>query len=102
MSEVCAIVAARAFRWTIARGDDYCFALFQANGMADRLRAGLLFQQQQLASGEFLAGLAQADDDLEGEKALAIEILMEAIIIARSVPQDEWRRPLLTGVVASL
>ena len=68
MPEVGSVVAARAFHGTVSRCDDHGFTLLQADGMADRLRAGLLFHQQQFASGEFFVGLAQADDDLEGKK----------------------------------
>ncbi len=43
MPEVCPIVASRTFHRPIARRDDHCLALFQSNGVANRLRARLLF-----------------------------------------------------------
>src|SRR5690242_16821924 len=102
MAEVGAVKAARSFHRTITRGDDGGLALLEANGVTDRLRAGLLFDQQQLASGELLVRLAQADDNLEGKEDLAVKILMEAIKIAGSVMEQQGRRPLLAGNVAAL
>jgi len=43
VSEIRAVVAARSFCWTISRGNDYGFALFDSNGVTNGLRSWPLF-----------------------------------------------------------
>ena len=42
-----------------------------------------------------LPGLRQQDRDLQREDVLAVEILVQAVVVARAVPQQQRRRPRL-------
>jgi hypothetical protein len=52
--------------------------------------------------GEVLARLRQQDRDLERERKIAVQVLMQAIEIAGNILQQERRRALLAGIVAEL
>jgi hypothetical protein len=67
-----------------------------------RLHARALFGQDELAAVEVLAGFGQQHRDLQREDVLAIEILMQAVEVARPVPQQQRRRAGLAGAVAAL
>src|ERR1700676_2349332 len=95
MPEVGAIETARPLHWAVSRGDSHRLTLFKADCVTDRLRAGLLFHQQQLAPSELFVRLAQTDHDLKRKKDLAVQILVEAIEIAGGVTQQQGCGALL-------
>ena len=66
-----------------------------------RLHARPLLGQHELAACEVAARLGQQDRDLERKQMLAVDVLMQAIVVARAIAQQERRRPRLTRLVAA-
>ena len=66
------------------------------------LHARPLLGQDELAAGEVLAGLGKQDRHLDREHEVAVEVLVEAVEVARNILKQEWCRPRLAGVVALL
>ena len=97
-----AIGAALAGGGTVAGRDDERVALAGEERAAHRLRAGRVFDQQELAAGVVAAGLGEEADDLEGEGDLAVDVLVEAVEIAGAVAEDQRGRAGLASDVAVL
>ncbi len=74
---------------TVARSDDNSLALFETDGVPDRLGARLLLDKQQFASCELLVRAAETGDYLKREEQFAVEILMKTVEIARDVMQEQ-------------
>ena len=66
------------------------------------LHARPLLGQHELAAVEIRARLRQQDRDLQREDMLAVEILVQAVVVARAIAQQQRRRPRLAGRVAAL
>src|ERR1700679_2424922 len=66
------------------------------------LHARALLRHDELAAGEVCAGLGQQNSQLEREDMLAIEVLVQAVVVVDSILQKKRRRPHLTGIVATL
>src|SRR5512146_680619 len=94
--------AARAVGRSIACGDDHGLALLQANGVAHRLGSRPLLDQQQLPAGEFLVPPRQAKDHLKRKDDLAVDILVEAVVVAGDIAQQQRRGSFLAMSVAAL
>src|SRR3546814_10711577 len=60
-----------------------------------------LLGQKELAAGEFLVGPVQKDRHLERKDMLAVQVLVEAVIVACAVAKEERRRSRLAGFVAA-
>src|SRR5689334_22482678 len=102
MSHVDAIESARALRRPNMHRKGHAVALAKRHDLSPRLHAWTLFGQHEFATGEIAIRLGQQDRDLQRKDMLAIEILMQAVIIARPILQQQRRRPGLTRLVASL
>lgn len=66
-----------------------------------RLHAWTLLGEQELASGEVIAGSRQKKDSLHREDMLAIQILVQAVAIAPAVLQQQRRRSILACPMAA-
>ena len=77
-------------------------ALLQRHHLGTRLHARALLGQHEFAAGEIAARLRQQHRHLQREDMLAIEVLMQAIVIASLILQQQRRRPALSRVVAAL
>ena len=75
-------------------------ALAERHDLGAALHARALLRQHELAAGEVRAGLRQEESDLERKGEVAIEVLVQAVEIARPVPKEQRRRPGLAGIVA--
>jgi len=96
------VVAARALlRAVVGREDDERTARCGHNVCA-ALRARSLLHEHELAALVVDARLREHRQHLEREGDVAVEILVERVPIARSVAQDQRRRPLLTRGAATL
>src|SRR4030095_5659735 len=64
--------------------------------------AGVGFGHHKLAAREILAGTRQENRDLQREHMFPVQVLMQAVVVALAVLEDEGRRPRLAGAMASL
>ena len=67
-----------------------------------RLHARSLLGEDELAAVEIPSRLGQERRDLQREDVLSVQILMQAVVIVRSVLQQERRRQGLSGAMAAL
>src|SRR5579862_3098769 len=81
------IEPARPLDRTIAIGEDDAFALIHRDRFAARLRARPLLDEQEFAALKIALAPAQHRCELERERDVAIQILMEAIVTAGLVAQ---------------
>jgi hypothetical protein len=72
----------------------------ERHDLAARLHARPLLDQQELAALEVAAGLAQQDRGLDREDEVAVEVAVQAVVVARPVAQQQRRRPLLAAGMA--
>src|SRR5262249_32735413 len=83
------IRAARALHRAVARGEDDRLALLEMHDVPARLGSRPLLNEEELASREVLAGLAQEHGELEGKDYVAVEILVQAVVATGLVAQEE-------------
>src|SRR4030095_4473788 len=60
-----------------------------------------LLGQNEFAALKILARLRQQHRGLQREDMLAVKILVQAIIVARAIAEQQWSRALLPGSVAT-
>lgn len=89
MLDIGAIESTRASHWPVAGGEDHRLAAPGMDGVADGLRPRPLFDEREIAAGVVGAGLAQEADGLQRERQVAIKVLMQAVVAARLVVQQE-------------
>lgn len=95
MAQLNAIGAARSGTRGLIDGKDQGVALLQRYDMRPRLHPRALFADDELAALEIRPRLGEQNRDLKGEMHRAVQILVEAIIVACAVPEDQRRRPRL-------
>jgi hypothetical protein len=96
------IDAARASLGAVIHRKDDGFALMQLDDGGARLHAGALLGEDELAAGEVACGFAEQEGYLQGEDEIAVEVLVEAVIVALAVLQEQWCGSGLAGFVAEL
>src|SRR4051812_12506820 len=101
VAHVHAIDAAGSSDGPVMDGEDDGVALGERDHFGARLHARPLLGEYEFAAGE-IAGRREQERDLDGEDEVAVEILMEAVVIAGTVLEQERGRLGLTGVVAAL
>src|SRR5215471_19979491 len=84
-----AIRATRTLHGAVARGEDDHLALLEMHDAPARLGARSLLHEEELASREVLAGLAQEHGELEGKDDVAVEILVQAVVAVGLVAQEK-------------
>src|SRR5258708_36682472 len=97
VSHLHAIAAARALHGSIVHREDDAASLVQRHDDGPRLPAGPLFREHEFPAREILCRLREQEGDLQREYVLSVEILMQAVVIAFSILQQERRRPGLAG-----
>ncbi len=102
MAQVDSIITSNAFDRPLMYGEHYGVALFQVDDLGARLHTRALLGEDELAPGEVLAGFRQQDRHLQREYVLAIQVLVQAVVVLRPVLQQQWSGALLTGGVAAL
>src|SRR3989441_1362115 len=95
-----AVVSARAFDGTLAHGKDDDLALLECDRLAARLLARSLLDEKKIAARVVGAAPAQDTGELQGEGDLAVQILVQAVVAADLVTQEERRRFRLAGLPA--
>src|SRR5258706_8800438 len=78
------------------------FALFQADGVTDRLGARALLDEKQLPAPELRFGIAQRYDDLKWEDERSVNVLMQAVEVARAIAKKKRCRPILGLLVTNV
>ena len=100
--EVHAMPAARAALGAMMRRDDRRITLPQRDDTRRRLRTWTLLDEHELAAVEIAARLAEQDHRLQRKHMLAVEILMQAVVVACVVAEQQRRRTVLACVAAAL
>src|SRR5207253_10911645 len=97
-----AVRSALAANRAMVDGEDHRLAPAQRHDLAPGLRARPLLDQQELTAREVNARATQQHRHLQRTHQVTVEILVEAVVVAGPVPEDERRRqPLAGGVTAA-
>src|SRR6516225_818356 len=101
VAHVDAVDAARALHRPMMHGKDYALALRERHDFRPRLHARPLLREHEFAAGEIFARPRQQKGNLQREHVLAVEILMQAIVVADAVGKQQRRRLQLSGLVTA-
>src|SRR5919202_3371327 len=101
MAKIDAIHAPRAMHGTLAHGEDHPVTLPQRHHHGPRLHARTLFSEDKFTAGEVMLGFREEERHLEGKHVLAVQILVETIVIATAVAKQQWRWSTLACLVAA-
>ncbi len=101
MTQIDFVAAPCAQRRAVTNCEDHRIAAPQRDHRGTRLHARALLRENELAASEILFRFPEQNRGLQREDVLAVEILVQAIVVARPVFQKERRRPRLSGVVAA-
>ena len=82
-----AIRALGAFHRPVVYREGHRIALPQRHHLGAALHAWTLFREDKLSAGEIAPGLGEQDCDLEREREIAVEVLVQAIEVARNILQ---------------
>ncbi len=85
----------------VTNGEDHGVALAQRHHLRPRLHPRTLLGHDELSTGEVPARPRQENRDLQREDVLAVDILMQAVVVVDLVLQQERRRLPLPGLVAA-
>ena len=96
------IDAASAALRAVVDGEDDDFALMELDDGDAGLHAGALFGEDELAAGEVARGFGEKEGYLEGKDEFAIEVLVEAVVIAGAVLQEQRSGACLASLMAEL
>ena len=102
MADVYPVVATLTFDGAVLVGKDQHLALIEVDGLPDRLRPRALGHEQELPARVVFLSATQDRQDLEGEAHLAIDILVQGIVVTFLIAQDQRRRPHLYRLVAAV
>src|ERR1700751_2686296 len=83
-------------------GEGYSVSLPKRNDLRPRLHTRTLFCQHKFSTGKIFCRVGKQDRHLYRENVLAVNILMETIVITLAVLEQQGRRPDLPGMMASL
>jgi hypothetical protein len=86
----------------VARGEEQERAALEVDDVGARLRARALLEQDELAALEVLARAVEHGHDLQREGDVAVDVLVQRVVAALAVAQDQRRRALLAGGAAAL
>jgi hypothetical protein len=95
MSHRRAMEAARAPHRSLAHGEHDCIALLERHDVRTRLHARPLLGQHQLAAAEIDIGPRQQYCDLQRKHLLAVQILVQAVVVALAITQQQRRGSML-------
>jgi hypothetical protein len=95
------MIASRPFHRPFIDGEHDTMSLFEPNHLDARLHAWSLFDQDELAAFE-ISKVTEQHDDLQRKNMLAIQILVQPVVIACTVSEDQRRGPRLAVPVTAL
>ena len=79
----------------------YAVALPKGCNQGPRLHARTLLGEHELAAFEIARRIGQQEGDLQRKDMRAVEVLMQAVVVAGPVAQQQRRRPRLAGAMAA-
>jgi hypothetical protein len=88
VSHVDAVDATSARHRTLMNSEHDRVTPLQRHDFDARLHARTLLRQDKLTALELASGLRQQNSDLQRENVFAIEILMQAVVVAARIPQQ--------------
>src|SRR5437867_1794377 len=94
-----AVDAARAFDGTVTSGEDDHFPLRWCDRLTPRLRSRTLLDQEEIAPCVVSLSPAQEAGELQREHDVAVEVLVQAVVAAGLVVEQERRRLGLAAAV---
>src|SRR3954471_5381151 len=97
-----AVVALAALRRAVAGGEEQQLALVERDHVRARLLARALLDQNRLAAVEVLALAGEHGQRLERERDVAVEVLVQRVVAALAVAEDQRRGTRLAGGVAGV
>src|SRR5207247_10360903 len=95
-----AVDAARAFDGTVTSGEDDHFPLLWCDRLTPRLRSRTLLDQEEIAPRVVSLSPAQEAGELERERDVAVEVVVEAVVAADVVVGQAPRRAVLASAAA--
>ena len=101
MSQIHPIRSSCPLHRTMMHGKSHSIAPTQRNDLRPGLHAWTLFRQHKLAAHKLLSGFREQNGHLYWEDMLPIEVLMQAVIIAFAILQQQRSRPDLSRIMAS-
>src|SRR5919198_3697508 len=101
VANVYAIEAARALSRAMMHGEDGPFALHERNDFRPRLHARPLLREHEFTPGEIVARTRQQEGDLQWKDVLAINVLVQAIVVAGLIGEEKRRRLRLAGLMTA-
>src|ERR1700724_95897 len=87
---------------TMGDRKDHGFALRERHDLRTRLHARPLLGEHEVSAGEVGIRPRQQKRDLQRKDVLAVEILMQAVVVALAVLQQKGCRPGLSGMVTAI
>src|SRR5713226_7580000 len=100
MPQIHPIVPASAFHRTITSGENDRLALIRMDHFGSGLSPRLLFHQDKFSAVPIATVLAKHENHLQREAHLSINVLMEAVVTARLIMQQQRRGFCLPGPAA--
>ena len=99
--ETDAIGSARAVHRTVVDCEHHGIAPAQRHHLGPRLHAWPLLGQHEFTAGEIPLRLRQQNRELQRKDMLAVEILVQSVVVSGAVLQQERRGPRLPRLVAA-
>src|SRR5271163_980131 len=96
------VVAATAPYRPTVHGECHGIALRERDDGGSGLHARPLFRQHELAALEVAAGFGQKRRDLQGKDVLAVEVLVQAVVVAGAVSKQQRGRTRLPRRMAAV
>ena len=89
------VIAAFPLNGSVLRGENDHFPLCRGNCFGARLRPRSLLDQEKRTARVVVVGPTEKAGELQRERHLTIEILMQTVVTAAFVTQEQGRRPRL-------
>ena len=102
MAHIHPIGSARALNWPVVHRKDDALALMQLYDLGSGLHARPLLGENERAAGEILHRIRQQERNLQREYERAINVLMEAVVVAFAILEQKRRRLGLSRAVTPL
>src|SRR5262245_35304997 len=101
MPHVDPVVAARAFYRPVAHSKDHPVTTFERNHVHPRLHPRPLLSKHELAPREIAIRRLEQKRNLQREHMLSVDILVQTVVVALAVFEQQWRGLSLTRLVTS-